>query len=212
MHGELVAFASVSLAVIVTPGQDTALTIRNTLRAGRPAGWATAAGVSAGQGCWTIGAAAGLASLLLASQIAFTIVKVLGAGYLLFLGLQALWSARRPYALDDATSAGSACLGAGVAFRQGLVSNLGNPKMVAFFGSLLPQFLPAQAASAFWMLLALGFTFCLLTFIWLAIYAVAVARLRVVMRRPKIRRTLDAITGTALIALGLPLTAQQRPG
>jgi threonine/homoserine/homoserine lactone efflux protein len=136
---------------------------------------------------------------------------VLGAGYLLFLGLQALWSARHGRASDEHTTSGHASLSAKTAFRQGLLSNLSNPKMAAFFGSLLPQFSPADG-STFWTLLALGLMFCLLTLAWLSIYASAIGRLGVVMRRPRVRQVLDAVTGTALVVLGVRLATQRQPG
>ncbi|HWM09910.1 MAG TPA: LysE family transporter, partial [Solirubrobacteraceae bacterium] len=89
--------------------------------------------------------------------------------------------------------------------RQGLLSNLGNPKMAVFFSSLLPQF-----GSSFAVLLALGLLFCALTLAWLCAYALAVARAGDVLRRPRVRRTLDAVTGTALVALGLRLATTDR--
>ncbi len=94
--GELAAFLGIAILVIVTPGQDTALTIRNTMLGGRAAGVATAAGVAAGQACWTAAASIGLAALLVASEPVFVALKLAGAAYLVFLGLQALHHALRP--------------------------------------------------------------------------------------------------------------------
>src|SRR5438094_2418158 len=88
--GQYLAFMGVSLLVIVTPGQDTALTIRNTLLGDRRGGVRTAAGVAAGQATWTIAASAGVVALLRASEPAFVAVRLLGAAYLVYLGLQAL--------------------------------------------------------------------------------------------------------------------------
>jgi threonine/homoserine/homoserine lactone efflux protein len=208
--GELAAFLAVSIVVIVTPGQDTALTIRNTLLGGRRAGVFTAAGVSAGQICWTVAASAGLAALLQASEPAFLALKLAGAAYLVFLGAQALVSAlrRRSTGALVADPAGPR-LRSPVAFRQGLVSNLGNPKMAVFFTSLLPQFAGGDGGS-FFALLSLGVVFCGLTFIWLSAYAVAVARAGDVLRRAPIRRALEGLTGAVLVALGLRLAAEQR--
>ena len=193
----LVAFLGVSLLVIVTPGQDTALTIRNTLLGGRRGGVRTAAGVAAGQATWTLAASAGVVALLRASEPAFVAVRLLGAAYLVYLGLQTLL--RR----------GEVRLGAGASsrrsFRQGLLSNLGNPKMAVFFTSLLPQF-----GSSFSGLVGLGLAFCSLTFLWLSGYAWAVARAGDVLRRPRIRRALDQVTGAVLVAFGLRLAAESR--
>ena len=200
MGGELLAFLGISALVIVTPGQDTALTIRNTLAGGRRAGSFTALGVSTGQAVWTLAASAGVAALLVASEPAFVALKLAGAAYLVFLGVQALVAAVRR------GTAGSHALGA---FRQGVISNLGNPKMAVFFTSLLPQFAPEGGAS-FAAMLALGLLFCTMTLVWLAAYAAGVARAGAVLRRPRVRRALDAVTGTVLVALGLRLATERR--
>jgi threonine/homoserine/homoserine lactone efflux protein len=199
------AFVGVSAVVIVTPGQDTALTIRNTLLGGRRSGVFTAAGVSAGQACWTLAARAGLAALLRASEPAFVALRLAGAAFLVFLGLQALVGAIRGGGKGSPGRATPPRLPPAKAFRQGLVSNLGNPKMAVFFVSLLPQF-----GHAFVALVALGLVFCALTFLWLAAYAAAVARAGELLRRERIRRRIEAVTGTVLIAFGLRLAAEQR--
>jgi threonine/homoserine/homoserine lactone efflux protein len=203
MIESLAAFLAVSAIVIVTPGQDTALTIRNSLLGGRATGFATALGVSAGQAVWTLAASAGLAALLVASEPAFVALKLAGAAYLVYLGAQSLVAAfrGRPRAHAGARSAAP-----GVAFRQGVLSNLGNPKMAVFFSSLLPQF----GGTSFAGLLALGLVFCTLTLVWLSAYAVAVARAGDVLRRPRIRRTLDAATGLVLTAFGIRLATERR--
>jgi threonine/homoserine/homoserine lactone efflux protein len=195
---QFAAFLGVSAVVIVTPGQDTALTIRNALFGGRRSGVFTAAGVAAGQATWTLAASAGIAALLRASEPAFVTVKLLGAAYLVYLGLQTL---RRRGAEVRPRAGASTQRG----FRQGLLSNLGNPKMAIFFTSLLPQF-----ATSFSGLLALGLVFCLLTFVWLSAYGVAVAKAGVVLRRPRVRRVLDWVTGAVLVALGLRLATERR--
>jgi threonine/homoserine/homoserine lactone efflux protein len=200
---ELVGFLLVAVVVIVTPGQDTALTIRNTLAGARRGGVATAAGVSAGQAAWTLATSVGLAAVIAASEPLFRAVKLAGAAYLVLLGLQSLRNAlrRRTYASQRPAPS----VGAQRAFRQGLLSNLGNPKMAVFFTSLLPQF-----GSSFGALLALGLVFCSMTFVWLSAYAAAVARAGDFLRRPAIRRVLDAIVGAVLVALGLRLATERR--
>ena len=203
---ELLAFVGVAALVIVTPGQDTALTIRNTLVGGRRAGLATALGVSSGQAVWTVAASAGVAALIVASEPAFIALKFAGATYLVVLGLQTLRGAFRGDPPQRARAAGS---GEGGALRQGLLSNLANPKMAIFFTSLLPQFAPADGP-AFPVLLAFGLLFCAMTFAWLCAYATAVSRARNLLARPRIRRTLDAVMGTALVALGARLAAHER--
>jgi len=201
---ELGAFLGVSAIVIVTPGPDTALTIRSSLMGGRRAGVFTALGVSSGQAIWTLASAAGIAALLAASEPAFLAVRIAGAAYLIWLGLQALAAAVRGRR-KEAETARSNALEPRTAFRQGLLSNLGNPKMAAFFPSLLPQF-----AHSFTALLALGFVFCLMTLVWLTAYAVAVARAGDVLSRSWVKRAVEAVTGVVLVALGLRLATERR--
>ena len=96
MDGSFAAFLGISAVVIMTPGQDTALTIRNTLLGGRPTGVATALGVAVGQAGWTLAASLGLTALLVASEFAFAAIRLIGAGYLVYLGARSLWIAIRP--------------------------------------------------------------------------------------------------------------------
>jgi threonine/homoserine/homoserine lactone efflux protein len=207
--GHLLAFLGLSALVIVTPGQDTALTIKNTLAGGRRSGVATALGVSTGQAVWTLAASAGVAALLVASEPAFLALKLAGAAYLVLLGSQALLAAFRRAPVRRLAGAGARGLAPASGYRQGVVSNLGNPKMAVFFTSLLPQFAPAGGDS-FAAMLALGLVFCAMTFVWLSAYAAAVERAGHVLRRTGIRRALDAVTGTVLVALGLRLASQDR--
>jgi threonine/homoserine/homoserine lactone efflux protein len=203
--GAFLAFVGVSVLVIVTPGQDTALTIGNTLAGGRAGGIFTALGVASGQAVWTLATSAGLSALLIASEPAFVALKVAGGAYLVFLGAQALLRARRG---DGYTTAGLhgrlSCL---AAYRRGFASNLGNPKMAVFFTSLLPQFAPGPS---FLTLTALGLAFCSMTLAWLSAYAVVVDRLGEVLRRGRARPILDAVTGTVLVAVGLRLATERR--
>ena len=201
------AFVAVSAVVICTPGQDTALTIRSTLAGGRRGGIATAGGVATGQAIWTLAASAGIVAVLSASEPAFRALKLAGAAYLVYLGLQTLVTglARRPHRHEPWR--GGSRSGARP-YRQGVLSNLGNPKMAIFFASLLPQFAPGGSGS-FVVLLALGLLFCSLTFAWLTLYAVAVHRLRALLAGPA-RRVVDAVTGALLVLFGIRLAATER--
>jgi threonine/homoserine/homoserine lactone efflux protein len=196
--GSFLAFLGISVLLVVTPGQDTALTIRNTIVGGRPAGLRTACGVSAGQAIWALAAAAGLAALLRASEPAFLALRFAGAAYLVYLGAVALWSAFR------GTAAHLPRGRRGAPFRQGLLSNLSNPKSAVFFTSLLPQF-----GHSFSALLALGLVLCGLTAAWLGAYAVAVAQAGDFLRRSRVRRALDGVTGAVLVAFGVRLAAER---
>lgn len=210
---ELAAFFGVSALVIVTPGQDTALTIRNALLGGRVGGVFTAIGVSAGQATWTVATSAGVGALLVASEPAFLALKLAGSAYLVLLGAQSFWGVFRGAGgngliVADADADGDGD-GDGVrlppraALRQGVLSNLGNPKMLAFFSSMLPQF-----ASSFSGLLVLGLVFSTMTLTWLVAYSFAVARARALLRRRSLRRIIEGLTGMVLIALGLRLAME----
>jgi threonine/homoserine/homoserine lactone efflux protein len=206
---QLGAFLGVSVLVICTPGQDTALTIRSTMLGGRRSGIFTALGVSTGQTIWALATSAGVVAILLASEPLFLALRFAGAAYLVFLGLQSLWAALHPGEHGSLAHAPGQRLTPSKAYRQGVVSNLGNPKMAAFFTSLLPQFAP-QDGPAFLTLFALGLLFSLMTLGWLTGYAFAVARAHNFLQRPRIRRVLDGITGAALVALGLRLATERR--
>jgi threonine/homoserine/homoserine lactone efflux protein len=206
----LAAFLAVSAVIIVTPGPDTALTIRNSLLGGRRGGVFTACGVATGQATWTVATSAGIAALLIASEPAFRVVKLLGAAYLIYLGAQALRAALHTGMVGDAGAGDSfrPALAAWVAYRQGVISNLGNPKMAVFFTSLLPQFTPDGQATLT-TLLPLGLIFCSMTLAWLTAYAIAIARASDFLRRRGVRRLLEGATGAVLIALGLRVAAER---
>lgn len=211
MSGQFLAFLGIAAVVICVPGPDTALTIRNTLAGHRRGGISTAAGVATGQLAWTVAASLGIAGLLLASAPAFQVIRWAGASYLIFLGLRSLWSAirrssLRPGAAAD-TTRGPGQFTPGRAFRQGILSNLANPKMAAFFLSLLPQFIPAGTGSLTRSLL-LGCVFCLMTFVWLAGYAIVLNRVRGVLLRGPIERLIDAVAGTVLVGFGVRLVTE----
>jgi threonine/homoserine/homoserine lactone efflux protein len=181
-------FLVVALVVIVSPGPDFALTVRNSLRYG---GLATAFGVVTGQLVWALATAAGIAALLVASHPAFVALRVAGAAYLIWLGLTALF---RRSTHQPAPRRGSP-------YRQGLLSNLGNPKMPVFFTSLLPHFGASFAALALH-----GVAFAALTLAWLAV----VARIGRVLGTGRVRRAIDVATGVVLVAFGLRLAAERR--
>ena len=206
---EVLAFLGVCALVICTPGPDTALTIRNSIIGGRRGGLLTAGGIAAGQLTWTIAASVGLAGLLQASQPAFTALKIIGAAYLVFLGAQSILAAVRGHPAHDEQKPGPHQLSPSNAMRQGLISNLANPKMAVFFLSLLPQF-ASPTSAGFAAFAPLGLVFCLMTFGWLSIYALVLHRVGSFIQRSRVRRTLEAVTGTVLVGLGIRLAAETR--
>jgi threonine/homoserine/homoserine lactone efflux protein len=193
MH--VLPFLVVAVIVVVTPGVDMALVTKNALLHGRRAALATALGVNVGIALWTLAAALGVAAVVRASAEAFDVVKFAGALYLVYLGMQAL---RRRERLAVARQRMSP-------FRQGLISNALNPKIAVFFTSLLPQFghsLPA--------LLLLGALFNAIGIVWLTLYALAAARGRAALQRPRVRAALDYVSGIVLVGLGVRLAFERR--
>jgi RhtB (resistance to homoserine/threonine) family protein len=204
VHVALLPFLAISILLIVIPGPDTAMVTKNAVAGGRRSGVYAAFGVSVGLTIWTAAAALGIAALLRASAIGFDILKFAGAIYLTWVGFQMLRSR------GAVAAAPSARTGSGKkAFRQGLLSDLGNPKIAVFFTSLLPQFVQGTG-SAFTPLLFLGVLFAVLTLLWLAVYALAVGHASGWLRRPGVRKALDRVTGVVLIGFGVRLALEHR--
>lgn len=203
MH--LLPFLAVSIVVVITPGVDMAVVTKNALVHGRRQALATALGVNAGVAAWTVAAAFGLAAVVQASAAAFNTIKLAGALYLVYLGVQSFRRARRGQA---ETPLAASPLGSAGAFRQGLVTNLLNPKIAVFFTSLLPQFVDHGTLPA---LLLLGALFNVLGLVWLTSYALLAARGRVFLQRPRVKRALDCLSGFVLVGLGVRLSLE-RPG
>jgi RhtB (resistance to homoserine/threonine) family protein len=204
------AFVGIAALVIVAPGPDTVLVTKNALMHGRRAALATSLGVNTGLLIWTVAAALGVAAVVRESAVAFTVLKLVGAVYLVWLGLQALRAARR-HAAPEALHAvrQSPRVGALLGYRQGLLSNLANPKIAVFFTGLLPQFVSAGKPILEPFLL-LGGLFVLMTVVWLSGYALVAARASAVLGRPRVRAALDRVTGVVLVGLGVRLALERR--
>jgi threonine/homoserine/homoserine lactone efflux protein len=207
---DLGGFLAISVLLIVSPGPDMVLVARNTLRGGSRGGIATGVGVTLGILVWTVAASVGLAALLRASEPAFVALKIVGSLYLVYLGARSLWDAFRRINTEGGLQRnGGARTNSRTALREGLISNLGNPKIAVFFTSFLPQFVPARHPS-FFALLLLGLLFAALGLAWLTTYSVLVARAGDRLRRSSIRRALDGLTGAVLIGLGARLAFERR--
>ncbi len=204
------AFVAVAAVVIIAPGPDTVLVTKNALMHGRAAALATSLGVNTGLLVWSLAAAFGVAAVVRASAVAFTALKLAGACYLAWLGLQALRAAWRRDG-HDFESGGSPrrALSSLGGFRQGLFSDLANPKIAVFFTGLLPQFVSSRHAVLEPFLL-LGGLFVLMTLTWLCAYALLAARVTALLTRPRVKAALDALTGAVLISFGVRLALERR--
>lgn len=209
MH-DVGAFLAVAALLVVTPGVDMALVSKNALLHGRRVALLTALGINAGIVVWTAAAALGVAALVRASATAFTVLKLAGATYLVYLGLQAIWLSRRGSRLHHGDhDPGSRRLDPPSGFRQGLLSNLANPKIAVFLTSFIPQFVsPGQ--SVFLNSLVLGAIFNLLGVVWLVTFALFVSRAGELLRRPKVKTALDRLTGCVLVGFGVRLATERR--
>ena len=210
LGGQVVAFLGVAALVTMTPGPDMALIAKHAFVGGRRAAWLASIGILTGLLGWALLSALGLVALLNASAPAFATLKLVGGAYLVFVGFQTLWQSRRREvaAASDLppVDAGTTDFGA---YRQGVLSNLLNPKVGVFYATLLPQFVsagdPVLAKTVF-----LAFLHLLISIAWLAWYVRLVVKASDVLRRSRVRRWLDRATGAVLIALGLRLATERR--
>ena len=214
MTTALLGFALAATLVILAPGPDFMLVMRNTVRGGRRAGWVTGCGTLSGLTVWALAAALGLSALLRVSHVAYDVLRFCGAAYLVWLGVTSLISFRRnptdragPVA--DIAALGQAPVRPGRAYLNGMLSNLLNPKISVFFMAFLPAFVPA-GASASQFSLVLGAWFIAETGLWLAVVAWLADRGVRWLRRPTVQRWLERITGIVLIGFGLRLATESR--
>jgi RhtB (resistance to homoserine/threonine) family protein len=206
---QVAAFALVAALMTLSPGADTFLVVRNTLRGGRRDGWATVAGICSGLFVHALLSALGVSALLAHSATAFLALKVAGAGYLAWLGFQSLRSAARGDAAQAPARVAATRVAASRSFREGFLTNLLNPKVIIFYLALLPQFLsPGDAVLAKSLLLTvIHFVEGIL---WLGFVAWGVHRSRRFFLRPALRLLMDTLCGTILVALGLRLALGER--
>jgi RhtB (resistance to homoserine/threonine) family protein len=205
---QVLAFAAVAAVVTISPGADTLLVVRNSLRGGRRDGILTAIGVGSGLYFHAMLSAIGVSAVLAHSAQAFLVLKVAGAAYLAWLGLQSLRSGIRGGPAGPPSGALPAATPAVRCFREGLLTNLLNPKVIVFYLALLPQFLspgdPVLQKSL--LLAAIHFAEGIA---WLSFVAWAVDRSRRFFLRPGLRRWMDSICGTILVGLGVKLALEQ---
>ncbi|MGB8383948.1 MAG: LysE family translocator [Dermatophilaceae bacterium] len=203
-YGAFVLFAAV---VMLIPGPDFAVVVKNALGGGRLRGAWAAVGVATAAALQGSAAAFGLGAVVLASQPVFSAIKWAGAAYLLFLGAQALRSAWRARYVDSMAAPGAPASYAALAgFRQGFLSNITNPKVIAFYLAVLPQFLPTNTTVL--QAVPLAWTHAAMSALYLLALAWGVHRLGHLLRRRRARRALDATTGTVLVGFAARLALE----
>jgi len=222
MTASLLAFIPVALLLTLIPGADTALVTRNALALGmRGARW-TILGILTGCLIHASASALGLSAILATSARAYETVKLVGAAYLVWIGVQGIRNARDDRSGDTSPSFGETATvsqprrpaapqprSSGHPFTQGFLTNILNPKVALFYLTFLPQFIPAGAPVLRTSLL-LAMIHNALGFVWLSIYARFVDRLRSALTRPVVKAWLERVTGGALVLLGARLAWSRR--
>jgi threonine/homoserine/homoserine lactone efflux protein len=203
----LLAFVLAAGLLTVTPGLDTALVLRTNVASGPRQ--AALAGVGIVLGClaWGLVVALGLGMLLTASDLAFNVLKWIGAAYLVWLGIGLLRRPRTGLALDEAED--EAINSARAWFVRGFLTNLLNPKIGVFYVSFLPQFLPHGVDAAPWTMLLAG-VHGVLGLLWFAALILASRLLTTALRSPRVIASLDRTTGIVFVSFGLKLAASSR--
>ena len=202
----LYAFIGVAALLTILPGADMALVTRNVLAVGRRRAMLTIAGICAGCVIHATASALGLSAILATSATAFNVVKTLGAGYLIWIGIQSIREAGQPATVASDDSARRARLGP---FLQGFLTNILNPKVAVFYLTFLPQFIsPGEPVLRRSLLLAS--IHIAMGFVWLTAYAWFIDRLGAVLTRPRVKAWLERVTGGLLIALGARLAWERR--
>ncbi|KER69422.1 LysE family translocator [Burkholderia aenigmatica] len=193
----------------VTPGPDTAYIVGRSVAQGRGAGLMSALGISAGCCVHALACAFGLTALLAASAAAFTVIKLVGAAYLIYLGVRMIIA--KQAAEPSGTAAAQAAKPLRQLFMQGFWTNVLNPKVVLFFVSFFPQFVTADSPHKAWAFLTLGGVFVAMSTVWTSLVAwVAGSVTARFSGKPGVRKWLDRTVGSAFVGLGLRLAASQR--
>jgi threonine/homoserine/homoserine lactone efflux protein len=203
----VLAFALAALVINVAPGLDTLLVLRTSLAQGRTGGVAAAAGIVVGCCAWGLATAVGLTALLTASRLAYDVLRICGAAYLVWLGTMALWHARHKDAPREAPEPVVA-RSRFASFRAGVGTNLLNPKAGVFYMSLVPQFMPHGAPVFGTTLLFTAIDVAELA-VWYWVVTGAAAKLGERLRRPSVRRRMEQVTGVAFLGFAVNLLADR---
>jgi threonine/homoserine/homoserine lactone efflux protein len=196
-------FLGVITLLTITPGADMAMVSRSVFMGGRRDAFATTLGIAAGCLIWALASAAGVAAVLAASETAYDALRLVGAAYLVWLGVQSLLAARRGYLNEPAVGGGRPGRSP---FRQGLLTNLFNPKIALFYTTFLPQFI-GPGDPVLLLSVAMAGVHIALGIVWLSAYAWLLDRTVEAFRSSRLRRSLDALTGVVLVGLGIRVAA-----
>ncbi len=206
MLGSILAFVAAATALIMMPGPDSTLVLRNAIRDGRRFAAATALGTLTGLSLWVLAAAVGLAALIRTSPVAYSALRYAGAAYLVWLGIRSLLTRRA--ANHPADGPAPAVRSVRRSYLTGVATNVFNPKIGVFFIAFLPAFVPAHEPVGV-MSLLLGAVFITETAAWLFLVIFAAAKLLGWLRRPRVRQRFEQVTGVILIGFAARLVLSQ---
>jgi threonine/homoserine/homoserine lactone efflux protein len=202
----LLAFAAVAALLTITPGLDTMVVLRSALLNGRRAGMLAGLGICLGVLLWGVASALGVSALLATSRVAFGVLRLAGAAYLVWIGARALWTARRERVAIEIDSRSPPPAPA-AAFRIGLFTNLLNPKVGIFYVTLLPQFVPL-GAPVLPLTLGMAAIHAAEGIVWFAVIVLLLARIRGWLLNPTVSRRLNQLSGVTFIGFGLRIAAE----
>ncbi|GGX81139.1 LysE family translocator [Streptomyces anandii] len=202
---QFLAAAGILAVLTMVPGPDMAVVTKRAVASGWQDGLRTVGGITAGLLIWGVFSVAGLAAVLAASVTAYTAVKLTGAAYLVFLGVQSLLQSRRNRSQAPAPALSPP---RGNPWRTGLVSNVFNPKIAVFYTGLLPTLAPTGLPAHSGMAL-LVLVHAMLTAIWLGGYVLLLSKARAFFEKPAVRQGMDRVTGAVLIGFGLKVATTQ---
>ena len=185
-------------AIVVSPGPDTTLIVRHTLTSGLPAGMGAVVGTNIGLLGHTVATVLGLSLIIAASKTALAVIAIVGAAYLAYLGWQAFRAGVVSFS-DATASVGAPYVSAKRALRDGLISNLFNPKIILLFLSLMPQFVRPEAGSVPRQLAIMGALLIAMSIAWQVPLALAAESVRGWLARPAVQRGINWATGAVLL-------------
>lgn len=209
--GRLLPFALAVVALVLAPGPNQAMIVARSLGGGRRAGITASLGVNAGAFTHTLAAAAGLSAIVATSALTFTVIKVIGALYLFYLGVRLLTGSDRGAPIGEARARRPGPTAGVTAFLRAMITGILNPKVAIFFVAFLPQFVDREAGSVFLQFILLGAIFTVIAVTIDSLVAVAAGSIgSYLARNPTVARWRERVTGAAFIALGVRLAFEKR--
>lgn len=204
-------FILMSILLVILPGPDTGLATNNTIIYGKIGGIRTVFGITTGLVIHTSAAVLGLSAIIVKSAFLFSVFKYVGALYLIYLGIMALWTIKNKRTSIDSDPAlrnnkfqNASC------FRQGFLTNLLNPKVAVFFLTFLPQFVVADK-NVLIQFLMMGGIYIILTLIWFMLYVYFINYINVWMKKPSTQHFIQGISGVILVGFGIKLALEKSP-